>query len=259
MSRPYLELGYTGKYVEELQKLLNKILKEEHRGVSAEGGGYTDDIKVNGQFNDHTYSFVLDFQTKAYLLPDGKVGKMTWSALLGTEAYNCFDKPDPVVNAPDETGCWAGALGMLLKRTGPVTTKPIIVEFEQIANKIGGIKNTHENMKKWAHFHYVEMLEGELNCVQLCNLVNNFGRIMLNMRGINSQLQSGIQDDSHLLILMGVRGDGTANGTTMTLCNPSSSSERYITDSYAYLRNRFREMTYQCFYVLSNNSAPWEY
>jgi hypothetical protein len=252
MSHPALSYGDKGKYVEELQTLLNQKLKAEDRAF------YSEDIKVNGVFNEHTKEFVKNFQLSAYLKKDGKVGKKTWAALLGTEMYNCFDIPAPFVAAPNQYQCWAGATAMLLGQGSANTNRPVGVNFEQLAGGgIGGLDNSHANMKKFAYAHYIEMLEGEnLSCVQICNLVYNFGRLMLNIKGVNSNMKASSPNDSHLLILAGLRGDGTSGGTTVTLYNPSGGMERTIVESFQYLKSKYPKLTYQCFYILNNFSQP---
>jgi hypothetical protein len=251
MSRPTLSKGDKGKYVEELQTLLNQKLKPADRTF------YTEDIKVNGVFGDHTKEFVKNYQLSAFLKKDGKVGKKTWAALLGLEMYNCFDIPNPFVPAPDQNRCWAGATGMLLGQGSPKTTPPPGVQFEQINGVTGGIAVDHENMKKYAKYHGIEMFEGEhFSCMQISNLVYNFGRLMLTMKGVNSNMKNSSPGDSHLLILAGLRGDGTASGTTVTLYNPSGGMETMIVESFQYLKSRFPKMTYQCFYLVNNFSQP---
>lgn len=253
MLRPNLSYGASGKAVEELQTLLNKKLKEEHRNI------YWEDITVNGKFNSHTKEYVRNFQKAAYLLEDGVVGYKTWSALLGTEAFNCFDFPPDYIPAPNKHQCWAGATAMLLNQIGSAnTTQPAGVKFEDLGGGvIGGINNSHQNMRKFADAHGMQMFEGEnLSCTQICYLVSNNGRLMLDMKGVNSDMKTGKSNDSHFVILAGVRGDGTAAGTTITLKDPSGGTIQTITASFQYLKNKYPKITYQVFCLLNNYSSP---
>lgn len=250
MSYPLLCYGSKGKDVVTLQKLLNQKLKKQDRGI------YQDDIKINENFGSHTKEFVKNFQYSAFLLDDGVVGSKTWAALLGTEKFNCYDEPAKRVPATGQYDCWAATTATLLNQTSCNNTQPAGVDFESLGGgKVGGLKNTHTNMKKFANYHKMQMLEGDnMNCLQLCYLVYNFGRLMINVKGIDSGLNNSSPDDSHLMMILGMRGDGNSGGTTLRLYDPSGNNQ--IIDSYQYLRNRFPKMTYQVFYMLNNYSKP---
>lgn len=253
MTRPLIQYGSTGKYVVELQELLNKwILRED--------GNY--DVrycKPDGFFGPNTNDIVKSYQRAMYLSKDGVVGKMTWAALLGTETYNCFDIPDPFVRAPNKYQCWAGATAMELKQSMPNTKKPAGVQFEALPGGLtGGIYNSHENMQRFATSHSLQMYRGEMfSCLQITRLVQQYGRLMLNIKGVNSGMTTGSPDDSHLVNLVGVRGNGEPDGTTFTINNPSGDgSDMIIIESYKYLKAKFPKFTYQVFVHFSNRSAP---
>lgn len=250
MSYPTLSLGSTGKDVEKLQTILNQKLKPEDRIE------FSQDIKVNGNFNHHTKEFVKNFQLAAFLKKDGAVGPKTWAALLGTEMFNCYDEPAKQVAATSDYDCWAASTGTLLNQMSVNKTQPPNVIFEQLKNGgVGGLDNDPANMKRFADFHGMQMLEGSnMTCTQLCYLVYNFGRLMINVRGITSRLKKGTDQDSHLMMVIGVRGDGTPNGTTVRFYEPSGDDT--IVSSYQYQKNRFPQMTYQVFYMLNNYSQP---
>lgn len=252
MSRPLVQYGSKGPHVEELQTLLNKWSKKEYGSIGPH-------CEPDGHFGPKTLETVKSFQVAVFLYTDGKVGSRTWSALLGTEMYNCFDLPLPFVAAPNQYQCWAGATAMLLKRSSPVTTQPSGVSFETLpGGGVGGLENSHGNMQKFANAHGMQMFKAEgLTCLQLVNLVDQFGRLMLNIKGVNSTMANGSPSDSHLLNLVGARGDGQASGTTITLYNPSAVGYggRVITHGYQYFKSRYPKMTYQVFYKYSNNSS----
>jgi hypothetical protein len=255
MNRPLLQYGSKGKYVVELQELLNKyILKED-------GSHSFRYCKPDGDFGPNTRDIVKDYQLSMFLLKDGIVGSKTWAALLNFETYNCFDLPKPFVDAPNQYQCWAGATAMELRQARPNTTEPAGVIFETVnGGATGGVKNEHSNMQKFADAHKLQMFKAEaLSCLQLVNLIDQFGRLMLNIKGIDSNLQAGSPDDSHLVNLVGARGDGQPNGTTITLYNPSAwltGGGRVITASYQYLKSKYPRLTYQVFYNFSNKSTP---
>ena len=254
MSRSLLQYGSKGSDVVELQELLNKwILKED--------GSYDDRYcKPDGDFGPNTRDIVKSYQLAMFLLKDGVVGSKTWSALLGLETYNCFDLPTPFVDAPDAKRCWAGATAMELRQPVPNTTEPAGVLFEKVNGATGGLGNDHSNMQKFADAHNLQMFKAEaLSCLQLVNLIDQFGRLMLNIKGVDSNMQAGSPDDSHLVNLVGARGNGQPSGTTITIYDPSAwitGSGRVITASYQYLKAKYPKLTYQVFYNFANRSTP---
>ena len=255
MNKPLLQYGSKGKYVEELQELLNKWI------LKVDGNYDWRYCKPDGDFGPNTRDRVKEYQVAMFLLKDGIVGSKTWAALLGIEMYNCFDLPSPFVDAPNQYQCWAGATAMELRQGSPNRTKPAGVAFESLpGGATGGIENSHANMQKFANHHKLQMFKAEaLTCLQLTNLIDQFGRLMLNIKGVNSNMQAGAADDSHLVNLVGARGDGQSSGTTLTIYNPSgvfSGGGRVITASYNYLKSKYPKLTYQVFYNFSNRSTP---
>jgi hypothetical protein len=253
MTRPLVQYGSTGKYVVELQELLNKW-------IFREDGSY--DFRYctpDGDFGPNTRDTVMAYQRSMFLSKDGIVGSKTWAALLGTETYNCFDLPSPFVKAPNKYQCWAGATAMELKQSAPNTTKPPGVIFETLpGGATGGIQNSHANMQKFATSHSLQMFKAEAySCLQLTRLIDQYGRLMLNIKGVNSGMTTGSPDDSHLVNLVGVRGNGQPDGTTLTINNPSGDgSGMVIIESYQYLKAKYPKLTYQVFCSFSNRSAP---
>ncbi len=256
MSRPGLQLGDSGKYVEELQVLLNGILKYEDRT------DYPNDIKVNGKFNAHTKKFVENYQDSAMLYKDGKVGAKTWAALLGEEKYNCYDLPN-LVSANDETDCWAAATAMLLDQPYPIERSMVsdqsIIFENRTDGKVGGLFNSDESMRAFSHYFNFEMVKGELTCSQLSELVHRYGRIMLNMKGVDSYMNGGNSNNSHFVVLVGLRGGGNAGDTTLLMYNPSATPGNAgvrLNASYQYFRWKYPKFTFQAFYFLPNWSEP---
>ena len=114
-------------------------------------------------------------------------------------------------------------------------------------------------MQKFADHHKFQMFKAEaLSCLQLTNLVDQFGRLMLDIMGVDSTMQRGAPDASHFVNLVGARGNGQPDGTTMTLYNPSAppGGGQVITASYKYLKSKYPRLTYQVFYSFGNRSIP---
>ncbi len=248
MSRPLLALGAKGNYVFELQNLLNKWLIERE-------GADALTIDTDKDFGNITKETVKDFQYTKYLYSDGIVGKMTWAALLETERFNYFDIPT-LIRAPDPYRCWAASGAMLLKRGSPLPRTPG-VDFEtQPSGVVGGIENSHANMQKFADYHDMSMVKAEhYSCLQLVTDIYRYGRLMLNIKGVNTDMKASKPEDSHLVVMIGARGDGEPHGTTITIYNPSNSGSK-SSNSYHYLKSKYPKLTYQVFNTLHNRSNP---
>ena len=75
MSDNVVKLGSKGKYVSDLQILLN---------IAHNMLPNLDKVKVNGIFDENTKQAVLKFQKEYGIDTDGIVGAVTWDALLDT-------------------------------------------------------------------------------------------------------------------------------------------------------------------------------
>lgn len=249
MSRPMLAYGAKGKPVEELQKLLNKWIEKKD-------GKWALLLETDKDFGNKTKEVVEDFQHKKFLYKDGIVGDLTWAALLENEGFNYFDIPANLLRAPDAYRCWAASAAMLLKRNAPLPRTPGVDFESQPDGTLGGIGNSHENMKKFADYHDMTMVRAEgFSCLQLTTLLYRYGRLMLHIKGVNTNMIASSSDNSHLVLMLGARGDGQPSGTTITIYNPSNGGGK-ITSSFRYLKSRYPRLTYQAFYTLSNRSMP---
>lgn len=252
MSRPVLQLGSSGTQVKGLQKLLNQWLVVEY-------GNDAKTLVPDGEFGNNTLTVVRDFQLTCHLVKDGVVGARTWAALEQSEEYNSFDFPSPFVAAPNQYQCWAGATAMLLRRNTAATERPDGVNFEDLPNnQTGGLENSMENMKRFATAHNMQIESGSnYGCKKLIELLKTHGRLMLNMKGVNSLMTKGSDSDSHFVILVGARGTGLDSTTTISVWNPSGSGGKFATVcSYQYFKSRYPNMLYQILHTTGNRSVP---
>ncbi|MCB1025423.1 MAG: hypothetical protein KDB79_13590, partial [Acidobacteria bacterium] len=161
-----------------------------------------------------------------------------------------------LVRAPDPYRCWAASGAMLLGRGAPLSRTPGVNFETQPSGVVGGIDNSHANMQKFADYYDMTMIKAEyFSCLQLVTELYRYGRLMLNIKGINSNMTASNPDDSHLVVMIGARGDGEPRGTTITLYNPSGGGGK-VTSSYHYLKSKYPKLTYQVFYTLKNRSNP---
>jgi len=250
MDRPLLAYGARGYYVTEMKGLLKK------RCLEIDPSWDVDVVKDDDKFETATRQCVLDYQHEARLVADGMVGSNTWAALLKKELYNAYAEPN-YVPAPDEYTCWAAATAMLKGESSPNTTRPPGVTFEQKNGTPGGLENSNANMQLFANYHGLKMVdEPNFGATDLCLLVTIYGRLMLNVKGVTPMLKAGKPSDSHLVILSGLRGDGSPSGTTLRIHNPTlrDKKNQRIVASFVYLKGKYPGLTYQTFYRITGSS-----
>jgi hypothetical protein len=78
---------------------------------------------------------------------------------------------------------------------------------------------------------------------------------MINIRGVNSNRVAGNPNDSHWMVLAGIRGDMTPSGTTLTLYDTAPNGlSPLIVDSYSYLKAIWPQFIFQCMWSNANQS-----
>lgn len=205
MSRPVLKLGSSGNSVKELAKLLIAKLPDC-------------ELEPDDKAFDLTFeSEVVRFQKLFHLDPDGVVGKNSWNALLGTEAFVRYQETIPLQDHT-EMHCWKFATWFLLQgKGGPasplfVTAGPAKTEANLIG--FGGLENSEANMRLFAnHWHLTMLQQPVVTASSLAEMLRIHGRVMLNAK-------SSKDYSSHLVTVVGIRGDGTAGGSTVAIMDP---------------------------------------
>jgi hypothetical protein len=253
-GRPLLALGAKGYYVTEMHQMLAKKLEEiEPENWDVEG------LDTKDKFDAKTEKLVRAYQGEAMLVVDGMVGPKTWAALMNWELFNAYDDPDYYVPAPSKYHCWASAIAMMKNVSFTnIYDQPSGVTFETLDDgSVGGLGNGHPNMAAFAKHHRLNMItEPAINCLVLCYLVRMCGRVMLNVKGVKPGFAAGTADDSHLVVLTGVRGSGMAGGTTFRIFNPSTrSDDQRKVNGYQYLSSKYPGITYQAFTRQSGGSS----
>jgi hypothetical protein len=255
MSSPILKRGAKGPYVTELQTLLESKLKPADRNHLGSSGH----LEITGYFGDDTEGCVIDFQIAAFLDKDGIVGPLTWRALRGEETYNAYQATERAP-CPNSYHCWAACTGMLKGLNYMDKFKVPNVDFESFGNnQIGGLGNEPSNVAKFAAWHGFDLKQAAgWTCDELCRYALHYGRLALNIRGVAPDLKkSPDPNDSHWVILVGVRGDGTPKGTSLYMINPSATGGDWqIVHTYKYLKWLMPQLTHMVMYKVGNHSSP---
>jgi len=230
-----LQKGARGTEIEALQKKLNSELKP------------SPNLKPDGIFGANTHRAVLTFQKKNWLVEDGDVGPCTWAALQGTEKYNVLHKVN-LVPQIDSSGCWLAATSMLLGRSVTRSHVP-----SSLMHTDGGILNDSEllspvHIRAYAqHFHLRMHYPQSWSAAGLANVLVSSPVSMHILWDISGYV-SGSGSSGHFVILAGIRGDGTAIGTTLRIYDPWPPNRGKIR-SYGYqkLTKNTPGYTYQLF------------
>lgn len=203
MARPVLKQGSKGPDVVELQKLLNTKLTPSPALVP------------DGNFGPLTKAAVKAYQTTNWLVIDGIVGVCTWNALLGLELFN-VEHPTSLIAQPTDTTCWKASTAMLL-------AKPIFMISNGPAALCadGSIDNSTSNMEIYAKHHNLKFnYPMSWLPTALAERMKQRGRLMFHIIWNVHEWNPALPESGHLIVLVRMRGDGTAEGTSMTFLDP---------------------------------------
>jgi peptidoglycan hydrolase-like protein with peptidoglycan-binding domain len=162
-----------------------------------------------------TDAAVRRYQTEAWLVVDGIVGPCTWNALLDQEDYN-LRFPTAYVKQPTATTCWRAATAMLLNRPyASITNGPAALCAD------GSIDISASNLEVYAKFQGLTMnYPMSWLPAALANRMRSNGRLMFIIVWNLSAWSPRISVAGHLVVLAGMRGDSTAEGTTLMFYDP---------------------------------------
>ena len=235
MADPILQLGSRGPSVKELQNLLNKQ-------------GAEPPLNPDSAFGTKTKTAVIDFQTDNWLVADGIAGKCTWNALRGFEEYVLLDEPAMLVPQPTTTTCWAASTSML-KNQSIVARGPFDLASD------GGLVNDSElttpvNTAKFAAYHHLRLLPPmSWTARGLAGLIKAHGRLMCDILWNIDNYIKGKGSSGHMVIMAGIRGDGTEDGSTVEIYNPWPPSQGAIeVHNYSRLMQDIPGFTYQIYH-----------
>ncbi len=238
---PTLRIGSQNPEVKQLQQTLNSSLK------------LTPPLRVDGIFGPRTDAAVRRFQDQNWLQVDGIVGPCTQSALYGKDRYVIL-KSVNLIPQPTPTTCWAASTGMLLGRSAPVTLAPPGV------NTVNGLPNDSDldspvTTSAFASFYGLRMLPGQSWTPDgLAGVMRGHAPIMVDTlwdtAGYTTRQGSGwVGSSGHMRIFAGIRGDGTADGTTIRVYDPWPPGKGAIYSvSYGSMIAQVPTTTYQIYY-----------
>jgi len=202
-----LQIGSSGPEVGRLQTLLNQksIVKPN--------------LKVDNSFGYITRSAVIQFQREKWLSDDGIAGPATWSALEGTDKYVLLYNVK-LVPQYTPTTCWSAALAMLLNKEA--TMMP---GMAKLGTNYGLLNDSDlsgpANTKKLADSYNLNLIHAmSWQAPALANMIGSYGPLMVDLLWNADQFVKGKGSSGHMIIIAGIRGDGTDEGTTIRIYDP---------------------------------------
>ena len=235
-TKEIIKRGDSGATVSRLQQLLNDQLKLSPK------------LTVDGKFGNITRNAVVRFQEKNWLSNDGIVGPATWSTLEKRDKYVILHNVQLIPQHTPST-CWSAALAMLLGVQASML--PGIARMD----KQGGLFNDSElskpeNTKKFADSYGLTLLHAQSWMPDgLANMLRTHGPLMMNLLWNAPKYMAGKGSPGHMLIIAGIRGDGSPEGTTLRIQDPlpmNRGSKYSLT--YGPFMRKMPVSTYQLFH-----------
>jgi hypothetical protein len=206
-TKALLRMGDSGQIVSRLQQLLNDQIMPSPR------------LKIDGNFGPKTRDAVMRYQDMNWLSKDGIVGPATWSVLEKRDKYVILHNVRLVPQHTTST-CWSAALAMLLGVQASMSPGKAQIAAE------GGLYNdsalSHpENTKKFADSYGLKLIPGQSWMPDgLAGILRAHGPLMMNLLWNAPKFLSGLGSSGHMLIIAGIRGDGSPEGTTLRIYDP---------------------------------------
>lgn len=203
-----LKLGSTGPEVKRLQEALNLKLKP----VPA--------LVPDGRFGNFTHTAVLSFQRKNWLVEDGQAGPATQSCLYDTEAFAPILHKVPFIPQPTNTTCWAASTAMMTNSTVPnviAKTPPDMIASDGGLLNSSGSDQAIVTGQRYGRIHGLRCNAPMSWSVDLLKQALSRGPLMFDMLWRVDEYTAGRGSPGHMIVVVGMRGDGNPDGTGTTL------------------------------------------
>jgi hypothetical protein len=205
-------------------------------------------LTEDGRFGPKTRNAVVQFQNANWLSNDGIVSPATWSTLEGRDKYVILHNVKLVPQHTRST-CWSAALAMLLDFRASMTPG------NPRMSAGGGLFNDSnlarpENTRKFADSYGLTLILGQSWMPNgLANLLRANGPLMMNLLWNAPRYGTGKGSPGHMLIIAGLRGDGTAEGSTLRIYDPWPMGRGSIYSlTYGPFMRKIPASTYQLYH-----------
>lgn len=212
-TRSVVRRGSRGPDVVHLQQQLNARLNPSPR------------LTPDGIFGGLTDTAVRRFQTDCWLIVDGIVGQATWAAVDRTETLGPILHNVPMIAQPTDTTCWAAATAMMKRSNVPAviaaTPSDLIAPSGGLRN-YSGASDFRAGTQRYADAHALSWLPPTSWPPSALAAMLASGPLMFDMLWRSTEYARGNGSPGHMIVVVGIRGDGdpTGKGTTLRLHDP---------------------------------------
>ena len=233
--RPVLKAGSRGDDVVTLQENLAQKLGQH--------------LASDGIFGNNTHQAVRRFQRDNWLVVDGHVGTCTWAALLGTEQYNILHSVR-LIPQQDNSACWLAATSMILGKSSQINRNSVPSSLQA---GDGGLLNDSAlnqqvHVEAYARHFNLHMYYPQSWTASGLASILRLGPVATHVLWNVTGYVNGTGSSGHFAVIAGIRGDGTAVGTTLRIYDPWPPGTGNI-ESFGYhkLMSNTPALTYNLF------------
>src|SRR5579859_7099706 len=241
MTAQILKLGSHGSNVAALQAQLNNRLKPNPN------------LKPDGMYGGLTRAAVLRFQRENWLVEDGEAGPATQACVFGREKNPPILHLVRFIPQPTQTTCWAAGTAMMTNSTVDAVKAKTPSDMWDDQNGLYNSSSTDQAVVSGRRYGDVHGLRCNApmswSVAALTNALRR-GPLMFDMLWNSSNYARGSGSPGHMIVVVGLRGDGEASGkgTTVRIQDPwpPTVGRAYSRGYYKWVQE-LPTMTYRVF------------
>ena len=203
-----LRLGSNNPEVKKLQEALNVKLVPSPRLVP------------DGRYGNLTRTAVMRFQHANWLVEDGEAGRCTINAAENGEAYQPILHALSFIAQPTRTTCWATSTAMIKSSSVPIVisqTPPDLITENGGLKNYSGQDDWLTRTRAYASAHGLAFYPPQSWMVSLLQSRLSQSALMFDMLWNALDYAEGSGSPGHMVVVVGIRGDGMEDGVGTTL------------------------------------------
>ena len=208
-----LRMGSRGPEVTRLQEALNTELTP------------SPGLEPNGDFGPLTNRAVRLFQRDNWLVIDGEIGPCTRNALMGTEAYLPILHELRFIPQPTDATCWAASTAMVTRSAVWAVVARTPTDLLLPGGSLKNFTGTAELMNgstRFAAAHGLRFVPPSSWPPTALHSMLSSGPLIFDMLWDARSYIDGCDSAGHMIVIVGIRGDGNSSGlgTTLRVLDP---------------------------------------
>lgn len=241
MAFRLLKIGTSGPDVSALQTQLNKSLTP------------TPNLKPDGKYGGLTSKAVERFQKANWLVEDGQAGPATQACLFDKEAQPPILHKVPFIPQPTKTTCWAASTAMMTRSTVAAVKAKTPSDMWDDDNGLYNSSASDQAIvtgQRYGDIHGLRCNAPMSYSVGALTSMLRRGPVMFDMLWSVADYTSGAGSAGHMIVVVGLRGDGdgAGAGTTLRIQDPWAPNKGKIySKGYAKWSRELPTMTYRVF------------